>query len=251
MENKPLDRSLILPLALGGVSVLGIILVLLAARVAASATRSDQKTPTATPLKYQFLATEPGVVTLIPTEISSPTAEEVVIEQTDTATPEFVTFETATLISSIPTVTQISNPSTATQTAILLPSGAIYDDTDFTLAYTGDWLLQQTVNDVYKNTLHLSNKIGSAVVFTFTGQKVRIAYQSGPGLGIVAIKIDSVDFALDQSNTDTQISEWESPILALTSHTVTVTHVSGGAINIDLFAVIDISTPTPTITPTP
>jgi len=69
-------------------------------------------------------------------------------------------------------------------------------------------------------------------------------------LGAIAIKIDGVDFALDESANTTVISGWESPVLVLSSHTVTITHISGGSINLDSIAVLDISTPTPTITPT-
>jgi hypothetical protein len=69
-------------------------------------------------------------------------------------------------------------------------------------------------------------------------------------LGTIAIKLDSVDFTLDQSDPETFIGEWESPILVLSSHSITITHISGGSINLDSITVLDVATPTPTLTPT-
>jgi hypothetical protein len=89
------------------------------------------------------------------------------------------------------------------------------------------------------------------VQLSFVGQKIRFTYQAGPSLGTVAIKLDGVDFSLEQSATDSVISAWESPVLVLSSHLVTITHISGGSINIDSIAVLDLSTPTPTLTATP
>jgi len=252
MENKSLDRSLMIPMIIGILSIGGMVLIFLVLRVSSNQSALPL-TPSATPLKFQFLATEPGVVTLIPTDQSTPTEVDLGSVESPTATSELIQFATATNASSRPTNTIVIEPSTPTQTTTPQPGAAIYDDSDFTLIYTGEWLGQTGVTDVYKNTLHLSNTIGSSVQFTFTGQKVRIAYQAGPGLGTVAIRLDSAEFALEQADVVTQISEWESPILTLISHTVTITHIGGGSINIDSIAVIDLSTatPTPTITPTP
>jgi len=84
------------------------------------------------------------------------------------------------------------------------------------------------------------------VKLSFFGQKIRYTYQAGPSLGAIALRLDDVDFALDQASADTTLSEWESPILVLSSHSITITHISGGSINIDSISVIDLATPTPT-----
>lgn len=260
MENKTsFDRSLFIPIFIGFFSILGICLVLLATRLSA-ARGNIQNTTTATSLKYQYLATEPGVV--LPTEIPT--------EEPATAAP--------TLDFGLPTPTQFSDISTVPSTPIILstfvstktptrfvpvvatntptPSATAqflnvtYDDTDFKFLYTGNWVAQTNITNAYQTTLHISNTIGDAVQLSFVGQKIHIAYQAGPSLGAIAVKIDSVDFALDQSATTTAISVWESPVLVLSSHTVTITHISGGSINLDSIAVLDISTPTPTATPT-
>src|SRR5258706_3583585 len=262
MDNKTsLDRSLLIPIFIGFFSVLGICLVLFAARLSA-ARGNIQNSATATPLKYQYLATEPGIV--LPTEIASPT------EELSTASP--------TLSHGLPTSTQFTNISTVPSTPLILstsistrtptsivlaaatntptPSATAqflnvtYDDTDFKFLYTGNWVSQSGVSDTYQNTLHISNAIGDAVQLSFVGQKIHIAYQAGPSLGAIAIKIDGVDFALDESANTTAISGWESPVLVLSSHLVTITHISGGSINLDSIAILDISTPTPTVTPT-
>lgn len=259
MDNKtPFDRSLLIPIFIGFFSVLGICLVLFAVRLSA-ARGNVQSDATATPLKYQYLATEPEVA--LPTDIASPT------EETATITPTFQ-FVLPTSTQSVGVATLSSTPLTlstavstskptatsfvgAAPTNTFTPSptaqslAVTYDDADFKFLYTGTWSSQTNITNAYQNTLHVSNAIGDAVQLSFVGQKIHIAFQVGPSLGAVAIKIDTVDFALDQSSTDTAISGWESPVLVLSSHTVTITHISGGAVNLDSIAVLDISTPTP------
>lgn len=258
MDNKtPFDRSLFIPIFIGFFSVLGICLVLVATRLSA-ARGNIQNTTTATSLKYQYLATEPGVV--LPTEAST--------EEPATAAPTLglSTPTRFTDISTVPSTLIILSTSVSTKTPTrIVPVAATntptpsataqflnvtYDDTDFKFLYTGNWVSQSGVSDTYQNTLHISNTIGDAVHLSFVGQKINIAYQAGPSLGAIAIKIDDKDYALDQSATTTIISSWESPVLVLSSHLVTITHISGGSINLDSIAVLDISTPTPTITPT-
>jgi len=246
MDNRPaLDRSFFIPIVIGFISVVGICLVLFAARLGA-ARGTVQTSETATPLKYQYLATEPGIAvptdappgTATPTEI--PTLEVIDLLPTlfPTAVPTLVV---------VPNVTNV--PVTASPTALVL--GITYDDADFKFNYTGNWIGQSGVSNAYQNTLHVSNTIGDSVQLSFVGQKIRIAYEAGPSLGTIAIKLDGVDFSLDQFAPATLESEWESPVLTLSSHSVTITHIAGGSINLDAIAVIDISTPTPTVTPLP
>src|SRR5258706_9969335 len=260
MDNKTsLDRSLLIPIFIGFFSVLGICLVLFAARLSA-ARGSIQNSATATPLKYQYLATEPAVV--FPTEIASPAEEPATTTPTrELLLPTSTQFTGLSPVPSTPLILSTSI-STKTPTSIVLaaatntPSATAqflnvtYDDTDFKFLYTGNSVGQSGSNDTYQNTLHISNAIGDAVQLSFVGQKIHIAYQAGPSLGAIAIKIDGVDFALDESANTTVIIGWESPVLVFFSHTVTITHISEGSINLDSIAVLDISTPTPTITPT-
>ena len=248
MDNKPtLDRSVFIPILIAAVSVFGICLVLLAVRLGASR-GGALSGETETPVKFQYLATEPGIA--YPTD--APLATSVL--ETDTPTPTFIVFPptfTQTSVSStqvvLPRVT--NTPVTVTSTALAL--NVTYDDADFKFNYTGSWIGQSGVTGAYQNTLHVSNTIGDSVQLSFVGQKIRIVYQAGPSLGTIAIRLDSADFTLDQFAPASQVSEWESPVLLLSSHSVTITHISGGSINIDSVAVLDLSTPTPTLTPTP
>lgn len=245
MDNKPaFDRSILIPIFIGFASVLGICLILFAARF--SAWRGTvQAEASRTPVKYQFLATEPGIA--IPTDAPTATA----FFETETSTPEPIFFPPTFT----PTATQFvplrasNTPASVTSTPLIL--NVKYDDADFKFNYTGNWIGQSGVSGTDQNTLHVSNTIGNSVQLSFVGQKIRIAYQAGPSLGTIAIRLDSQDFTLDQFAPATLASEWESPVLVLSSHAVTITHISGGSINLDSIAVLDISTPTPTLTVTP
>ena len=248
MDNRPaLDRSFFIPIIIGFISVLGICLVLFAARLGASR-GTAQTSETATPLKYQYLATEPGIA--LPTDAPPGTATA-----TEIATLEIIDLPPALFPTDVPTLVVVPNvtrsPVTVTATPTVLVLGVKYDDADFKFNYTGNWIGQSGVSNAYQNTLHVSNTIGDSVQLSFVGQKIRIAYEAGPSLGTIAIKLDSVDFSLDQFAPATLESEWESPVLTLSSHSVTITHIAGGSINLDSITVVDISTPTPTTTPTP
>ena len=255
MDKKPaLDASLFIPLIIGACSICGIVLVMLGLRLSAGR-GTVQTVPTGTPIKFQYLSTEPGVAQ--PTE-APPATEVSITEESPTITvPTEIFLPPPTDINS---PTSKSPPATAillitntpvTRTAATPPLGATYDDADSRFTYTGNWAAQSGVNGAYKNTLHISSTIGDAVQLVFYGQKLQLTYQAGPSLGMVAIKLDSSDTALDQSAVDTRHSEWESPVLSLANHTITITHISGGSINIDSVVIVDISTATPSATATP
>jgi len=266
MDNKPsFDRSIFIPIFIGFISVVGICLVLFAARL--SATRGTvQAVETETPMKYQFLATEPGIAMPTDAPLATATATEiptlVIIDLPPTLTPTAVSTlvvvpnATNAPVTAVPTLVIVPNttkalatPATASPTALVL--NVTYDDTDFKFNYTGNWVSQNNVIGAYQNTLHISNTIGDSVQLSFVGQKIRYTYQAGPSLGAIAILLDNVDFSLDQSASATVLSEWESPVLVLSSHTLTITHISGGSVNLDLIEILDLSTPTPTPTGTP
>jgi hypothetical protein len=255
MDKKPtLDASLFVPLFIGACSVCGIVLVLLGLRLTA-VRGTVQTVPTGTPIKFQYLSTEPGFAQ--PTE-APPATEAPVIEESPATTvpteiflPPPTTLNSPTSKAPVSTAILLLTNTPVTSTAASLPLGATYDDVDSRFTYTGNWVAQSGVNAAYKNTLHISSTIGDAVQLVFYGQKLQLTYQAGPSLGMVAIKLDSSDTALDQSAVDTRHSEWESPVLSLANHTITITHISGGSINIDSIVIVDISTATPSATATP
>ena len=248
MDNKPpLDRSILIPIFIGFASLLGICLVLFVARF--SAVRATvQAGESRTPVKYQYLATEPGIA--IPTEAPPATS----VSETDTPAPVSTLIDFPPTFISTSISTQAILPGVTNTLVTVSPTPLVlsitYDDVDIRFNYTGNWVGQSGVSGADRNTLHISNTIGDAVQLSFVGQKIRIVYQAGPSLGTIKIKLDGVDFTLDQFALATLRSEWESPVLVLSSHTLTITHISGGSINLDAIAVLDISTPTPTSTPT-
>lgn len=249
MDNKPVDRSLFIPIFIGGFALLGIVLVLVTMRFTDSRP-APTATESPTPLRYQYLGTEPAVV--FPTQADTPT--EGIGESDETLTPTALVFFTRTPTDSVievePTLTATSPAPRPVTSLTPTVEGlrAIYDNADPALAYTGNWIAQSGVGGAYNLTLHISSTIGDSVTLVFTGQKIRLVYQAGPSLGQVAIRLDNQDFVLDQSAQVTSLGEWESPVLTLASHAITVTHISGGSTNIDSFEVIDLGTQTPTPT---
>ena len=243
-EKPPFDPSLLFPIVIAGCSVVGILMILLTLRISSSR-GSIQTIPTNTPLQFQYLGTEPGIAE--PTEATPASEESPAITEEPT---EFFLPPTATIsFEETPLVLATNTLSTATLT--VQPLGTIYDDADPTLFYTGNWIPQKDVFGVYNNTLHISSTIGNAIQLFFYGEKIRLTYQAGPSLGTVAIKLDTSDFTLNQAAADTSAGEWESPTQPLVNHTLTITHISGGSVNIDSLVIVDLSTPTPTATPTP
>jgi hypothetical protein len=250
METKPFDRSLLIPIVIGGLALLGIVVVLMFLRLEA-ARPAPPATESPTPVRYQYLGTEPVVA--FPTFANTPTESSTTPEAEQTPTALI-------LLPRTPTDSDFEFAPTATATPPARPGGsatptveglrAIYDDVDPALDYTGNWIAQSGVSGTYKLTLHISSTIGDSVTLTFFGQQVRLVYQAGQSLGQVAIRLDNQDFTLDQSAPVTSRGEWESPIMAFANHTITVTHITGGAINIDAFEIIDLGTSTPTSTPT-
>lgn len=266
MNNRhPIDRELLIPIFLGGLSVVGIAVVLIVGR-ALNAPAEIDATPSATPFQYVFLGTEPAITTLVVegSETMPPLADTAEVEPFPSAAPS--PFSTPILITPRPprTVTGSApgTPRTGTATRAVIststrtstPSTAnTYDDTDSRLTYSGSWTSQLGVSGAYQDSLHISNTVGNSVTFTFTGTEVHVFYQAGPSLGNITITIDSFGVGglpISQAQNTTQIKEWVSDVLSSGTHTVVIQHNGGGSINIDRIY-IPAPTPTPTRTPTP
>lgn len=243
MEKKPLiDLGILAPVILGVLSVAGILYIFL---VRADASRSaGELVTTETPFRFIYLGTEPGLSTLTPEPTATPTSVETII---DTETP-------------FP-ATAITNPAFPTQSIARTPTFTPtiqsvlkkVDDTYFELLYDGNWDPQDNVNGADEETLHVSSTIGNSVSFTFVGQQIFITYQGAPSLGSIQITLDGLVLPpVSQSNGQTQLVEWRSPVLVMGTHEIIVEHLSGGSINIDSITIPDLSTPVPpTSTSTP
>jgi hypothetical protein len=242
MDNQPaINRDLLIPILIGGLSVVGIAVVLLIGR-ALNAPAEVDATPSATPFQYIYLGTEPAITTLVVEESELPPTEEPVDNVPIFDTPIILTQSNTN---------HTSTPSRSPTSTSGTPAAAnTYDDADSRLTYSGSWVGQTGVNGAYQNTLHVSSTVGSTITFTFTGPEIHFFYQSAPSLGTVTVTIDSLgEPPITQAQNMTQIKEWISDTLTSGSHTVVITHYGGGSVNVDRF-VIPTATPTPTRTPT-
>jgi hypothetical protein len=250
MDNQPsFDRDLLLPILVGGFSIFGILIILLVGRLNA-ARASVVVVETETPFKYIFLGTEP----LNPTESPEASETELLTDiPFDSPTPGL---PNATLALGTPT---LRTPALGTPNGTTSPDFAsgppplnpgTYDDAHPSLGYSPGWSGQTGVSGAYQETMHVSTSIGSSVSFRFIGKELRVFYLSGSSLGEVTITIDGQSFTLDQSDPSNG-NEWISDPLTNNTHTVLITHLNGGSVNLDYMIVPDVGpTGTPTVTPT-
>jgi len=268
MDNQPsIRRDLIIPIVIGGFSIIGIMGALLIGRSLSSPPEVPM-TPSPTPFEFIFLGTEPGIATPLVegSEIATlpedpfgepPVSTSPVLPSTPTQNilppPNRTNTVTAIVLRTntpggLPTST-IGAPPTAT---LSTPAATdTYDDTNPRFAYTGNWISQTNVPGAYQGTLHISSTIGDAVTFTFTGNEIHLFYQAGPSLGSMAITIDDVGPPpFSQAQDQTQIKEWVYELDSAGTHSIVIQHFSGGSINIDSLRVPG-PTPTPTRTFTP
>lgn len=254
MDNQPaFDRSILIPIVLSGCSVIGILAVLLVGRMLNSPAEVAV-TPSATRFQYVYLGTEPAITTPIvedtevfPTE--EPIEEPGVIDTPIVAPPTVpVVLTTPTrpgaltpIVLTLPNSTNTSPPTVTSASGPPLNPGT-YDDVFPNLVYNG-WNATGSTG----NTLHVSVVPGSTVSFRFIGRELRLLYQGGSTLGQMRITIDNVSETLDQSSGN----EWVSDQFANGTHSVLLTHLSGGSINLDQVIIPEpANTPTPTRTPT-
>jgi hypothetical protein len=264
MDNKPaIERDLLIPLLIGGFSVVGIVVVLLIGR-AKNTPAEIPMTPSLTPFQYIYLGTEPAISTPFGEGSGLPPTDEFVDELPGDATSIFTTATrpSASTPLILPTL-DVSATSTSsgavvrTNTPNPLPTSTpstpvvanTYDDTDARLSYSTGWVSQTGVNGTYQNTLHVSDTIGNSVTFTFTGQEIQLFYQAGSSLGTLTITFDADTLAIPVNQAQSN-GVWVYMLETSGSHTVTIRHTSGGSVNIDKL-VIPAPTATPTRTPTP
>lgn len=143
------------------------------------------------------------------------------------------------------TATSLGGSVTGTPTTVAtgptqVPLGpGTYDDSHPLFAYKG-WT-SVTEPSAYQNTLHVSNQTGSTITFRFIGHQFILTHQSSTGFGNVEISFDGLLFIFDQSAGTT---EYVSRPFPYGTHTVILTHDSGGSVNID--SIIIPNTPTAT-----
>lgn len=255
MDNQPpFDRGILLPIGVGIISLIGICVILVVGRITA-ARANVQEVPTATSFKYALVGTEPAITTIT----FEATEQGIVTITPGIATalpPETPIIPLATrTIAPLVTVSPAANTTTPTRTptsASTAPMNAgSYDDLDNHLVYSGDWTTQSAVSGAYQNTLHVSGTLGNTVTFRFIGQELRVFFQAGPSLGAIRLNLDGTNYDMNEANSSTQSYEWVLPSVTNGTHTVTITHLSGGSVNLDEIIIPEVPvTPTKTATAT-
>src|SRR5215207_669437 len=272
MDNQPtFDRSILIPILLGGFSVIGIIVVLLIGR-SLSSPQEVPVTPSATRFQYLYLGTEPAITTPLLEGSETEFIDEEPAEEPTDETPVFSTPTSSSNFTAIVTTTpgviilptsggqRTNTPvqlTTSTATLSSPVAANTVDDTDSRLAYGGSWANQTGVSGAYQGTLHVSSSAGNSVSFTFTGPEIHLFYQASSSFGSITITIDGVgEPPVSQSQSQTEIREWEISDLSAGTHSIVITHSGGGSVNIDSLIVpappgTPTRTSTPTLTPTP
>src|SRR5215216_7790850 len=171
MQPHPsFDRALLIPIAIGVVSILGFGWIFLTSDLGTSFIP-----PTAIPSSFSSFD-EAG--TLTPAPVATSTQDETPPEDTATGTlpDSYPGLPTETLPSTSTSITENLPPPSATYTPDQiqpLPAGK-YDDMDPNIAYDRYWTVLKNPGtaNAYKGALHVSASSGSEAVFRFTGQRV-------------------------------------------------------------------------------
>jgi len=234
MQPRPsFDRALLIPIAIGVVSILGIGWLFLTSDL-----RETLIPPTAVPTAIPF------DVSSLDTEIASfyPSQDETPPEDTATGTspaaypgpPAETLPSTSTLITkSLPTPSATHTPDQFQP----LPAGK-YDDMDPNIAYDRYWTVLKNpgTKNAYKGTLHASGDIGNEASFRFTGKGFLLGYQRGKNFGTVTVIIDDQPYSFHEEAFDLL---WRSPQLSPGDHFVRIIHESGESINLDYIEILN------------
>ncbi|HEX9389350.1 MAG TPA: hypothetical protein VF918_23695 [Anaerolineales bacterium] len=234
MQPRPsFDRALLIPIAIGVVSILGIGWIFLTSDLGKSLIP-----PTAIPSSFSSLETG----TLTPSPLATPSQDETPPEDTATRTspaaypgpPAETLPSTSTLITeSLPTPSATHTPDQFQP----LPAGK-YDDMDPNIAYDRYWTVLKNPGtaNAYKGTLHASAGIGNEASFRFTGKGFLLGYQRGKNFGTVTVIIDDQSYRFHEQAFDLL---WRSPQLSPGDHFVRIIHESGESINLDYIEILN------------
>jgi hypothetical protein len=231
MQPRPsFDRALLIPIAIGVVSILGIGWIFL---------RSDLR---------ETLIPPTAVPTAIPFEVNS--LETQIASFYPSATP--TRDATGTSPDASPEPPAETPPSTGTLVTESLPPPFVthtpdqfqplsvgkYDDMDPNIAYDRYWTVLKNpgTKNAYKGTIHVSVGIGNEASFRFTGERFRLGYQRGKNFGTVTVLIDGQPYSFHEQAFDLL---WRSPQLSPGDHFVRIIHESGESINLDYIEILD------------
>ena len=238
--RPPFDRTLLIPIVISVVSILGIGWIFLTSNL--SETFSP---PTAVPTAIPFdlvNSLETEAASLFPsatptreeTEEPSPTATETGPVAYPGPANERLASTDDLITESPPTPADTPTPARIQP----LAAGRRYDDTDPNIAYDRGWIALKnpsTVNE-YKGTIHASTGIGNEASFRFTGQGFLLGYKRGKSFGMVTVIIDNQSYSFHEQDFGLV---WRSPELTSGDHFVRIIHESGESINLDYVEILD------------
>jgi hypothetical protein len=234
MQPRPsFDRALLIPIAIGVVSILGIGWILSISDLGQSLI-----SPTAIPSSISPLEAP----TLPPSPLATSTRDETPPDDTATETPpdsypgppaETLPSTSTLMTESLPTPSATYTPDQIQP----LPAGK-YDDMDPNIAYDRYWTVLKNLGtkNAYQGAIHFSPAIGNEASFRFTGARFRLGYQRGKNFGIVTVIIDDQSYSFHEEAFDLL---WSSPQLSPGDHFVRIIHASGESINLDYIEVLD------------
>ena len=236
MQPRPsFDRALLIAIAIGVVSILGIGWIFFTSDLKESFI-PPTAIPTAIPFDVSSLETE--VSSFYPS--ATPTRDETLPTATGTspdASPALPA-ETLPSTSSLTRESPLTPSATPTPDQVQpLPVGK-YDDTDPNIAYDRYWtaLKNPGTKNAYKGTIHLSTGIGNEASFRFTGERFVLGYQRGKNFGIVTVIVDDQPYSFHEQAFDLL---WRSPQLSPGDHFVRIIHESGESINLDYIEILN------------
>lgn len=233
MQPRPaFNRELLIIIALGAVSILGIGWIFLATD------RSELPIPpTLEPTTIPSKASPVATGTLPPPS-ATPTLSKTPPTATGTS-PEAYPGPPAETLPSASTLVSESQgtPSTTSTPEQMqpLPAGR-YDDTDPNILYDRYWAFKMNSGTTYayRGTLHISASVGNEASFRFTGQQFYLGYQRGMNFGIVTVMIDDKSYSFHEEALG---NVWLSPQVSPGTHFVRLIHESGESINLDYIEV--------------
>ena len=236
MQPRPsFDRALLIPIAIGVVSLLGIGWILSTSDLKESF-RPPTAVPTAAPFDVGPLETE--VASLFPS--ATPTRDAPSSTATE-ADPETFPGVPAKTLPGTPLIAESLTAPSATPTPDdrLQPLAAgRYDDTDPNIAYDRNWtaLKNSSTAHSYKGTIHASYGMGNEASFRFTGEGFILGYQRGRSFGTVTVIVDGQSYSFHEQAFDLV---WRSPQLPPGEHLVRIIHENGESVNLDYVDILD------------
>ena len=227
--RSPFARELLMPVAVGIVSILGLAWIFLTSDLSESL-----MPPTPEPSAIPFDVGPREVEILTPPTPVIPTLDDLTPTATETSLPTETFPPTNILVTESPVTSSAATAPNQPQPL----SAAKYDDTDPNVTYDRYWTVLKNPGtaNAYKGTIHISTSMGSEASFYFTGQRFNLGYQRGRNFGIVTVMIDGQSYSFHEQAFD---RVWRSPQLSPGTHFVRIIHESGESINLDYIEILD------------